>query len=205
MSSFWDKIASLYDAAQLFNRSVNKRAAAEVESEIKPGMTVLDCAAGTGMLSLAAAKNAKHVVCTDCSKPMLIRAMKKARQERVHNISFARRDICNLKDPDSKYDAVIAGNVLHLLDDPEKAVSELIRVTKKGGKIILPTFLTGEAAFFKVFIRIYSLFGFDAKTNFTTDSYLDFIAGTAENNGCKEYSTRLIFGALPAGFAVITK
>lgn len=60
--------------------------------------------------------------------------MKKARRLGIYNISFAKRDMTALKDPDNRYDAVIAGNVIHLLDDPQKAFSELIRVTKPGGK-----------------------------------------------------------------------
>ena len=133
MKTFWDKIACLYDLAEFTNKSVNDQMAKAVENEIPQGALVLDCAAGTGALSMAAAKNAKHVTCTDMSKEMLIESMKKARRLGIYNISFAKRDMTALKDPDNRYDAVIAGNVIHLLDDPQKAFSELIRVTKPGG------------------------------------------------------------------------
>ena len=111
------------------------------------------------MLSMAAAKNAKHVTCTDMSKEMLIQSMKKARRLGIYNISFAKRDMTALKDPDNRYDAVIAGNVIHLLDDPQKAFSELIRVTKPGGKIIIPTYLQAEAGAFRLLIKLYGLMG----------------------------------------------
>lgn len=204
-TSFWDKIADFYDFAQLFNRSVNRQMTLAVESEIPKGALVLDCASGTGALSAAAAKNARHVRCTDCSKPMLIRSMKKAERLGIKNISFAKRDILSLKDPDCTYDAVIAGNVLHLLDDPEKAFSELVRVTKKGGKIIIPTYLQKEGGLFGILICLYRLMGFSSRKSFNIDEYLNFIAENAEANGCAEYSTRLLYGALPAGFSVITK
>ena len=143
MSSFWDTFAGIYDLNEtVFNRSVNEQMCKALENEIPKGAIVLDCAAGTGMLSTAAAKNAKKVLCTDLSKKMLIQAMKKARRLGIHNIAFAKRNITALKDPDNSYDVVIAGNVMHLLDDPGKAFSELVRVTKKGGKIILPTYVT---------------------------------------------------------------
>lgn len=35
----------------------------------------------------------------------------------------------------------VAANVIHLLDDPYKAIAELDRVCKRGGKIIIPTYL----------------------------------------------------------------
>lgn len=205
MKSFWDKTADYYDIAELTNRSVNEQMARAVENEIPAGALVLDCAAGTGTLSMAAAKNAKHVTCTDMSKEMLIKAMKKARRLGIYNISFAKRDITALKDPDNRYDAVIAGNVLHLLDDPQKAFSELVRVTKPGGKVIIPTYLQGEAGAFGLLIKLWGVLGFECKKVFTVDEYLNFIADNAEANGCAEYSTRYIHGNVPLGFAVIKK
>lgn len=207
MSSFWDTFAGIYDLNEkLFNRSVNKQMCRALESEIPKGALVLDCAAGTGMLSMAAAKNAKKVLCTDYSGRMLIQAMKKARRNGVYNIGFSRRDITALKDPDSCFDVVIAGNVMHLLDDPEKAFSELVRVTKKGGKIIIPTYLTKESGLiFKLCIKIYKLLGFAPTADFYTEGYIRFIEKNAEKNGCTDYSTRLLLGNIPAGFAVIKK
>lgn len=206
MSSFWDTFAGIYDLNEvIFNRSVNEQMCKALENEIPKGAVVLDCAAGTGMLSAAAAKNAKRVLCTDLSKEMLIQAMKKARRKGIYNIAFAKRNITALKDPDNSFDVVIAGNVMHLLDDPCKAFSELVRVTKKGGKIIIPTYVTKESGlFFKLCIAVYKLLGYKGKA-MNTEEYLNFIAENAEKNGCSEYSTRLLLGNIPAGFAVIRK
>ncbi|MCI7767185.1 MAG: class I SAM-dependent methyltransferase [Oscillospiraceae bacterium] len=207
MSSFWDTIAGIYDLNEkVFNRSVNEQMCRALENEIPKGAKVLDCAAGTGMLSMTAAKKAGKVLCTDKAKEMLIQAMKKARRKGVYNIAFARRDITALKDADNSFDIVIAGNVMHLLQDPEKAFSELVRVTKKGGKIIIPTYLTREAGlFFKLCIKIYKLLGYNATADFYTEEYIRFIEKNAEKNGCSEYSVKLLLGNIPAGFAVIKK
>lgn len=35
---------------------------------------------------------------------------------------------------------VVAGNVIHLLDDPHAAIKEMMRVCRKGGKVIIPTY-----------------------------------------------------------------
>ena len=206
MSSFWDTFAGIYDLNEtVFNRSVNEQMCKALENEIPKDAIVLDCAAGTGMLSMAAAKNAKKVLCTDISKEMLIQSMKKARRNGVYNIAFAKRNITALKDPDNSFDVVIAGNVMHLLDDPSKAFSELVRVTKKGGKIILPTYVTKESGlFFKLCIAVYKLLGYSGQ-EMNTEEYLNFIAENAKKNGCCEYSTRLLLGNIPAGFAVIKK
>lgn len=202
----WDKVSWIYDIMEIINSKTNKGIEIAVEREVPKGAQVLDCAAGTGLLSLSAAKKAGHVTCTDLSRNMLICAMKKARKRGVRNISFAKRDITALKDPDEKYDVVMAGNVLHLFDDPSVAFGELLRVTKKGGKLIIPTYLLGETnIIWKLIIELYIKIGVGFKKKFTLDDYLKFISENAEKNGCAEYSTELIYGTLPAGFAVIKK
>lgn len=50
--------------------------------------------------------------------------------------TYIQANIYNLKDiPDNKYDLVCCWQTLSWLDEPEKALQELIRITKPGGKI----------------------------------------------------------------------
>ena len=53
---------------------------------------------------------------------------------------------------DDTFDKVVASNVRHLLDEPYKAVDELIRVCKKGGKVIIPTYINTEINSSKSFV-----------------------------------------------------
>ena len=55
--------------------------------------------------------------------------------------SLPSADILHLDYPDESFDKVIAANVIHLLDEPLKALSELDRVCRKGGSIIIPTYM----------------------------------------------------------------
>ena len=163
------------------------------------GASVLDCAAGTGELSFAAAKKAKSVICTDYSRKMLDRAEKKAAAKGIKNITFEERDIFSLRDKDESFDTVIAGNVLHLLPNPEKAVKELYRVTKKGGRLLLPTFVTGEKRLLS--IKLYRLIGFKPEREYTADEYIKML------KSCKvgRIKGKLIDGKIPCCFAVIYK
>ena len=159
--TFWDRAAGLYDLFEWSNRKVNDAARTRAGELIPAGARVLDCAAGTGEFSLAAAKRAGSVLCTDQSEAMLARARKKVRKRGLSNVSFARRDITALPDPDGSFDAVIAANVLHLLPDPEPAVRELWRVVAPGGRLILPTYLQGKAGTaYGAMIKIYQGVGF---------------------------------------------
>ena len=124
MSTFWDRVAGLYGLVEHSNSAVNT-AAARVAQLVPAGAKVLDCAAGTGLFSLAAAERAGSVLCTDQSEAMLRQARKKAARKGLKNVSFAQRDIAALPDPDGSFDVVIAANVLHLLGAPEAAAREL--------------------------------------------------------------------------------
>ena len=57
------------------------------------------------------------------------------------NVTFKKVDITNIKCKDERFDKVVAGNVIHLLPEPENALHELERVVKPGGKIIIPTYI----------------------------------------------------------------
>lgn len=196
--NFWDKVSGFYDFTQGFNKQVYSKMTRMVTRLVPMGTKVLDCTAGTGELSLAAAKKARLVVCTDYSENMLKVAYRKAKRQNVNNIIFKQRDIYSLKDEDESYDAVIAGNVLHLLDNPQKAVRELLRVTKKGGSLLLPTFLSKSS---NPLIKIYKLFGFKQKTEFTAHQYSDMLKGCCE----EEIKITVIKGNVPCCFAAIRK
>ena len=200
--TFWDRVSGLYDLTQWGNRKVNAAAAARVEELIPEGANVLDCAAGTGEFSLAAAKNAASVLCTDQSKAMLERARRKAARKGLTNIGFALRDVTALPDPDGTFDAVIAANVLHLLPSPEIAVRELWRVTAPGGRLILPTYLQGKTGTaYGSMIKIYQGVGFHYEHAFTPESYRAFLEGL----GLAPAAVEVIPGRLPEGIGILEK
>ncbi len=196
--SFWDKVAGIYDLAEMLNRKAYREMLCNTARLVPVGAKVLDCAAGTGELSIAASKNAESVISTDISEKMLETAEKKCRRKGIHNIFFDTRNIFNLDDADESYDVVIAGNILHLIKNPEIALKELARVTKKGGRLILPTFLVDDEM---RAIKIYKLFGYRQETSFTAESYLAML----ENAEIGDIHLKVIDGIVPVGFAVINK
>lgn len=194
---FWDRVAGVYDLSQTLNGRVYRELVYITGKLVPTGAKVLDCAAGTGKLTLAAAKKADRVLCTDMSENMLSKAKKKANAQGMDNITFEKRNIFALPDADETYDVVIAGNVLHLLDNPENAVRELFRVVKKGGRLLLPTFLVKDNAL----IKAYKLIGFNLSANYTPKTYREML----ENAGVGEVKTKLIKDFIPCCYAVIKK
>ena len=200
--TFWDRAAGLYDLFEWSNRKVNDAARTRAGELIPAGARVLDCAAGTGEFSLAVAKRAGSVLCTDQSEAMLARARKKAARRGLSNLQFAHRDITALSDPDGSFDAVIAANVLHLLPDPEPAVRELWRVVAPGGRLILPTYLQGKAGTaYGAMIKIYQGVGFHYEHAFTSETYREFL----ERLKLAPVALEVIPGGVPEGIGILEK
>ncbi len=196
---FWDRFAGVYDLAESINGTVCKQTL-DITTRLTPeGAKVLDCAAGTGELTFAAAKKAESVLCTDLSRNMLRTAQRKARAFGADNVEFAERNIFDLQDPDNTYDVVIAGNVLHLLSNPQGAVRELYRVLKPGGKLLLPTFTTRGRG--KILLGIYKKLGFDPEAEYSPSEYKKML----EECGLGRVRTKLLNGLMPCCYAVIEK
>lgn len=199
---FWSTFARFYDVAEALNGEVYREMVSLTARLVPHGAAVLDCASGTGELALAAARKAERVVCTDYSGEMIKVARKKAKKRRFVNIEFERANIFHLDFADEAFDIVIAGNVLHLLDNPENAVRELCRVTKKGGRILLPTFTTRDkTAISKTLLKAYRRLGFEPNREYSPREYVEML----KKCGCGEVKSKLIKGTIPCCYAVIVK
>ena len=81
-------------------------------------------------------------------------------------------DITKLGYADNSFDKVVAANVIHLLDDPQAALDELLRVCKPGGQIIIPTYINREnEGNPSIFVKVIGKLGADFKDQFTYQSY----------------------------------
>ena len=198
---FWDNVAGVYDIfANVINRKANRALCAAVESWIQPTDQVLECACGTGLLTGGIARRCRTVVATDFSEKMLRRAQKKYRT--VDNIRFEPGNILDLAYPDGSFDAVVAANVIHLLEEPLRALGELDRVCRSGGRIILPTYLnqTEKGTTNRVSGSIGKA-GADFQREFTWESYQRFLEEAGYPNG----SYTLCRGRVPCAVAVLRK
>ena len=195
---FWDRVAGVYDLfGKIYNGKVNRKMCGTVAAEVGPDDRVLECACGTGLITAAVAVQCSKLVATDYSEGMLKQTRKKCGS--YPNVEIRTADILDLPFPDGSFDAVIAANVIHLLNDPYKALSELDRVCRPGGKLIIPTYVNKDKA--KGFDKTIDKAGADFKQEFTYESYRAFFAGA----GYTKMRTKLIDGRVPCAIAVIVK
>ena len=142
---FWDSVAGVYDIfVNVINRKTHRALRTIVADLIRPGDRVLECACGTGLLTEVIAQRCAHLTATDFAPRMLERAKKNCAA--FDKIAFEPADITALSYPDDSFDAVVAGNVIHLLDAPMQALRELDRVCRPGGRLIIPTYMNRDKA-----------------------------------------------------------
>lgn len=61
------------------------------------------------------------------------------------NLTFAVQDATKLPYPSASFDAVLIANALHIMPEPNKAMSEICRVLKPQGVLLAPTFIWNAA------------------------------------------------------------
>lgn len=173
---FWEKTAVFYEKLTRGGRAADA-AYSQMESEIvcwlDGEMSVLELAAGPGVLSGEIAAVCKKLEVTDFSPAMLKQAKRKALPG---NVTFAVADATDLKYADKVFDAVVIANALHIMPKPDAAVSEIKRVLKEDGILIAPTF-TREHEKSKVVEKGMELAGFKTFSRWTCQTYLEFLRG----------------------------
>jgi ubiquinone/menaquinone biosynthesis C-methylase UbiE len=132
----WDHIAEGYDQfvtdteIWLANEGLKRVG-------LEQGQRFLDVAAGCGGLSLPAARRGATVMATDWSPEMIIRFEMRVRKENLLNAKGRVMDAHCLKFEDNLFDITGSQFGVMLLPDLPKALEEMVRVTKPGGKVLL--------------------------------------------------------------------
>jgi ubiquinone/menaquinone biosynthesis C-methylase UbiE len=125
---------------------------------IKEGSRVLDVAAGAGEQSVSAARKAGpggYVLATDISPLLLDFAKNMATNAGLDNIETKVMDGEQLEIPDNSFDAVISRVGLIYFPDQQKALKEMLRVLKPGGKAAAIVYSTPDKnKFFSIPVSI---------------------------------------------------
>ena len=196
---FWDRIAFIYDAFEkIYNNKVIRGTASICAGLIDYSDSVLECACGTGLITVAAAPRAASYIATDFSEKMMTKARRKLRG--CENVSFRFADITALDFPSDSFDKVIAGNVIHLLDHPEVALAELVRVTRPGGKVIVPTYINKTKKSSSFLVNVFDKMGANFNRSFDLESYKKFF----DDLGYGDAEYLVAEGRMPCAVAVIS-
>ena len=170
--NFWDRTAKIYDRFMRRDAAAYDRMYALLRPVVRD-KTVLELAAGTGLIAKHIANAAEYIEVTDASEQMIRQA---ERENHAENLHFSVQDMFCLPYADAAFDVVIVSNALHIVPQPEKSLREIRRVLKDDGVLIAPTFTHAENSFpGKVKAFFMNLAGFPLHSKWTSEEYLKFL------------------------------
>ena len=138
VSAMFDGVARRYDLLNdllSLGRTKAWRKVATAIIEPKPGMRILDIAAGTGSSSRPLADAGAEVISLDFSKGML-----DAGRKRHPDLTFVQGDALALTFKEKEFDVTTISFGLRNTSDTSKALQESLRVLKSGGRMVVVEF-----------------------------------------------------------------
>ncbi len=132
----WDAIAAAYDKCVAPGEAELATAALNLAG-LKPGDAFLDVCAGTGGLSLPAARMGAKVLATDWAPKMIEHFEARVREEGLPDAEGRVMDCHALDIADDTYDVTGSQFGVMLVPDQPQALREMVRVTKPRGRVLL--------------------------------------------------------------------
>ena len=196
--NFWDRNAGLYDRFMRKDREVYEKMYELIRPVVKD-KTVLELAAGTGLIARHIVNAAAHIEATDASPEMIIEARRGNCSAKLH---FSVQDMFSLPYAGNSFDVVIVSNALHIVPQPEKSLREIKRVLKDDGVLIAPTFTHAENSL-RGRIKAYfmRLVGFPLHSRWTSEEYLSFL----RQNGWRVRKSAVLKASFPLTYAECVK
>ncbi len=136
---FWDRIARKYAADPIADAAGYEATLRRVQALLSAGQDVLELGCGTGTTALRLAPMTRHLLATDVSAGMIAIAREKLAAQPVPQLSFALADADEPALEAGAYDVVLAFNMLHLVDDLERALALAAQALRPGGLFISKT------------------------------------------------------------------
>ncbi|WP_256728940.1 class I SAM-dependent methyltransferase [Microbacterium oleivorans] len=159
----FDQVAGAYDRTNdILSLGQDRlwRVAATRAIAPRPGERILDLAAGTGASSVSLARSGAEVVGADFSPGMIAEGVRRygpgAAGGGIPNLSFVEADATNLPFADAEFDVVTISFGLRNVNDPQRAIAEMLRVTKPGGRLLISEFSHPPSRAFDGLYRFYN-------------------------------------------------
>ncbi len=137
----WDQIRPAFEHTDV--------QAGAVGALVPPGLEVVDIGTGTGALLPLLAATGARVTAVDASDAMLARARALCAREGLDDVVFETADIQALPFAADRFDAAYCSMVLHHVARPERAIAEMVRVVRPGGKVVVMAFTRHNLAWLR--------------------------------------------------------
>ena len=131
---YWSKFSQTYDAnqANVVGNDLLEAMAVTLD-ELSDLGKVVEFGCGTGYFTQTIVQKATHVIATDLSDDLL--EVAKTRFKNNSNITMQKESCMQTSFPAKSFDSVFMANVIHIIEDPLKALQESRRILKDAGEI----------------------------------------------------------------------
>lgn len=136
-TAFWNRVARRYAAMPMRNPATWEETLARSLALLNPEAHILELGCGTGTTALRLAPHVARYTATDDAAQMIAIATEKSTDHPNLTLLQARPGDGSL--PRGPFDAILAFNLLHLLQDRSSALHEAHRLLKPGGHLITKT------------------------------------------------------------------
>lgn len=176
-ATFWNKVAEKYARTPIADMASYDYTLERTAAHLKPGDRVLELGCGTGTTALRLAPKVAGIVATDIAPAMLAVGRRKAAEQGVENVEFveARAET----PPQGTFDAVLAFNLLHLVDDLDASLAAIHDRLKPGGLFISKTFCLSKGrnslklTLIRLALPVMQLLGKAPPVTFSTEAQLE--------------------------------
>lgn len=136
---FWDKIAKKYSKSDIKDKKGYEKTLHDTRKYLKKEATVLEVGCGTGTTALKLAGSVKSIMATDISSNMIAIAQEKAKKQKIENVHFVQSTLFDESLKKGSFDAILAFNVFHLMEDAQAAMKRINELLKPNGIFISKT------------------------------------------------------------------
>lgn len=130
---YWDKTYTPYYLNFYHDHQLNQIFIDKIFRYIEPNDSILDVGAGSGMITRRIAEKFENISACDFSQPCV-----DWMEEKVKLKEAFLSDIYNIQKPDKSYDVVLCTEVMEHLNEPARAIDELVRIARRKVIITIP-------------------------------------------------------------------
>lgn len=124
---------------------------------ITKGLKVLDLGCGDGTTAIPAARLGADVLGVDIARNLVEAGNKRIKEEGLSNITIQHGDATNLEDlEDERFDLVVSVFGAMFAPKPFDVAKEMVRVTKRGGRIVMGNWIPGDPTLVAQILKISS-------------------------------------------------
>lgn len=153
--ALWEK----GDFTQIADTMRESGAAFAATLGIKPGLAVLDLGCGDGTTAIPQAKLGANILGVDIARNLVEAGNRRARREGLTNIKIQEGDATDLHElADESFDLTVSVFGAMFAPKPNNVAKEMVRVTRRGGRIVMGNWIPGDPTLVAQILKISSAY-----------------------------------------------